>query len=80
MSPTTEGIRALASEGEQVGAFDRQRLLGHARVQPYVDCRALLAAQADNVHRDVVRRVQQIVLEERTKKDGHGCPRYADQM
>ena len=74
-----DAIGALASQAEQVGAVDRQRLLGHVGAQPYVGCRDLLAAQAENVHRDVVRRVQQIVLEERTEKDDQRGPRHADQ-
>lgn len=69
-----DAIGALASQAEQVGAVDRQRLLGHVGAQPYVGCRDLLAAQAENVHRDVVRRVQQIVLEERTEKDDRRGP------
>jgi hypothetical protein len=50
------GDRRSSFSGQRVGAVDRQRLLGHVGVQPYVGCRDLLAAQAENVNRDVVRR------------------------
>jgi hypothetical protein len=74
----TEAIGALASRGEQVVAVVGKRLLGQAGVRPYVGLPQLVATQDENVHRAVVRRVQQIVLEERTAKDGDRRPRYAD--
>jgi hypothetical protein len=74
----TEAIGAPASQGKPVVAVAGKRLLGQVGVRPYVGLPQLVATQDENVHRAVVRRMQQIVLVERTAKDADRCPCYAD--